>query len=80
MDTVEGLLIDLETLFSELRNASNAQQKKAIRREIDKVIRQSEAFIRDFQNKIVDVRVQVEILCRSVRPMESKSPTTRRKR
>ena len=43
MGTVEELLIDLETLLSELRSTSNAQQKKAIRREIDKVIGQSEA-------------------------------------
>ena len=70
-----GLLIDFEMLLSELRNTSNAQQKRVIRRELRKLIRRAEEFIREFGEKLLRVRVEMEILCPSVRRSKGKVRT-----
>ena len=75
MDTMAGLLIDFEMLLSELRNTSNAQQKRVIRRELRKLIRRAEQFIREFEEQVLRVRVELEILCPSVRRSKSKVRT-----
>ena len=73
MDTVEGLLIDFEMLLSELRSTSNAQQTRLLRREIRKLVRRAEQFIREFEEKVFRVRVELEILCPSVQRSKSKA-------